>query len=241
MPPPVSNSVDLDKNWTVCDNTSSSPFYGHCYTELDNFGDGDLELMSTSTDGGLTWSAPIPTAGHDKGLGGQPVVQPNGTVVVPYEDLSGKVSVFRSTNGGASWTKSSHRRRTFASTAWRATCARARCRRRRSPRDGTTFVAWEDCRFRNEVRLERHRVLPAPPTACTGAPSVRVPIDAGHERSRPLHPRSGRRPRHVGERHAPGAHVLLLPGRRPAPAAVGSQAGYISSPDGGAHWGIRSS
>src|SRR5437762_3063006 len=39
IPPPVSNSVDLDKNWTVCDNNASSPFRGHCYTELDNFGD----------------------------------------------------------------------------------------------------------------------------------------------------------------------------------------------------------
>src|SRR5438874_11455241 len=61
IPPPVSNSVDLDKNWTVCDNNTGSPFRGHCYTELDNFGDGDLELMSTSTDGGLTWSTPIRT------------------------------------------------------------------------------------------------------------------------------------------------------------------------------------
>src|SRR5207253_10462063 len=51
IPPPVSNSVDLDKNWTACDNNAGSPFFGHCYTELDNFGDGDLELMSTSTDG----------------------------------------------------------------------------------------------------------------------------------------------------------------------------------------------
>src|SRR5437899_9544611 len=24
---------DLDKNWIVCDNTASSPFYGNCYTE----------------------------------------------------------------------------------------------------------------------------------------------------------------------------------------------------------------
>src|SRR5947209_17983182 len=24
---------DLDKNWIVCDNTLTSPFYGHCYTE----------------------------------------------------------------------------------------------------------------------------------------------------------------------------------------------------------------
>ncbi len=25
-----------DKNWTVCDNTSSSPFFGNCYTEFDD-------------------------------------------------------------------------------------------------------------------------------------------------------------------------------------------------------------
>ena len=105
IPPPVSNSVGLDKNWTVCDNHASSPFFGHCYTELDNFGDGDLELMSTSTDGGLTWSVPIRTDGNDKGLGGQPVVQPNGRVIVPFESLNGTISAFSSANGGASWGK----------------------------------------------------------------------------------------------------------------------------------------
>src|SRR4051794_4507211 len=62
--PAGTNKVDLDKNWTVCDNTTSSPFYGHCYTEFDNFGQGDLEYMTTSTDGGQTWSTPLPTAGN---------------------------------------------------------------------------------------------------------------------------------------------------------------------------------
>jgi hypothetical protein len=66
VPPPAANRVDLDKNWTVCDNSLSSRFYGHCYTELDNFGEGDVELMSTSTDGGATWSAPIPTASNPR-------------------------------------------------------------------------------------------------------------------------------------------------------------------------------
>src|SRR6478736_355775 len=91
IPPPDSHRVDLDKNWTVCDNGSSSPFRGHCYTEFDNFGDGDRELMSTSTDGGVTWSTPIETAGHDKGLGGQPIVQPGGRVIVPFESLNGTI------------------------------------------------------------------------------------------------------------------------------------------------------
>ena len=55
--------------------------------------------MTTSTDGGLTWSAPfsVPNA---FGLGGQPVVQTNGTVVVPF--LGNEIDFFTSTNGGAS-------------------------------------------------------------------------------------------------------------------------------------------
>ena len=97
IPPPAAKTVDLDKNWTVCDNSRTSPFFGHCYTEMDNFAAGDLELMSTSTDGGQTWSVPIATGGHDKGLGGQPVVQPDGTVVVPFESLNGKIEAFTST------------------------------------------------------------------------------------------------------------------------------------------------
>jgi len=132
MPPPNARSVDLDKNWTVCDNNEASPFFGHCYTQLDNFGEGDRVLMSTSTDGGLTWSTPIETAGRDKGLGGQPVVQPDGTVVVPFEALNG-----RSKRSGPRTAVSRGPRPSpstgSASTRWRATCARARCRARRSP------------------------------------------------------------------------------------------------------------
>src|SRR5919197_6284162 len=69
----AATGVFYDKNWTVCDNSSSSPFYGNCYTEFDNASAGDLELMSTSSDGGLTWGAPTPTADNAHGLGGQPV------------------------------------------------------------------------------------------------------------------------------------------------------------------------
>ena len=44
-----------DKNWTVCDNNASSPYYGNCYTEWDQaYGTGDV-LMSVSSDGGATW------------------------------------------------------------------------------------------------------------------------------------------------------------------------------------------
>src|SRR6266566_7616701 len=78
-----------DKNWTVCDNTPSSPFYGNCYTEFDDNTLGDLIQMSTSTDGGLTWGAGQSTANNAHGIGGQPIVQPNGTVIVPINGFAG--------------------------------------------------------------------------------------------------------------------------------------------------------
>src|SRR3954469_8508220 len=147
MPPPVSNSVDLDKNWTVCDNGAASPFRGHCYTELDNFGDGDRELMSTSTDGGRTWSVPVQTAGHDKGLGGQPVVQPNGTVIVPFESLSGSIAAFSSDDGGATWSKAVKVANAPSHTA-DGDLRTSVLPSAEIDGAGNVFAAWQDCRFR---------------------------------------------------------------------------------------------
>ena len=48
-----SNLGNPDKNWIVCDNTTTSPYYGNCYTQWDDNGDGNRLYMSTSTDGGL--------------------------------------------------------------------------------------------------------------------------------------------------------------------------------------------
>ena len=58
-----------DKNWSVCDDTATSPFYGNCYTEFDDNTLGDLIQMSTSTDGGLTWGAGQSTANNAHGIG----------------------------------------------------------------------------------------------------------------------------------------------------------------------------
>ena len=93
-----------DKNWSVCDNTPTSPYYGNCYTEWDQaYGSGDV-LMSVSSDGGMTWGKGLPSSDHAGGLGGEPVVQPNGTVIVPFQ--GGGIDVFSSTNGRVSWGKS---------------------------------------------------------------------------------------------------------------------------------------
>lgn len=102
----VITNQDADKNWIGCDNTPTSPYYGNCYVEWDNPDLGDLLYMSTSTDGGQTWGTPMNTAADDYGICGNPVVQPNGNVIVPFADFIGGMSTFMSTNGGQSWTAS---------------------------------------------------------------------------------------------------------------------------------------
>jgi Neuraminidase (sialidase) len=52
-----------EKNWTACDNWPSSPFYGNCHTTWDDVSERDKLLVSTSTDGGVTWSLKTPRPG----------------------------------------------------------------------------------------------------------------------------------------------------------------------------------
>src|SRR5690349_3505886 len=103
-PIPIDTTHLDDKNWTVCDNTTTSPFYGNCYTEWDQaYGTGDI-LMSTSSDGGLTWTKGVASADRAGGLGGEPLVQPNGTVIVPFEGFG--VDSILSSDGGKTWQRS---------------------------------------------------------------------------------------------------------------------------------------
>jgi BNR repeat-like domain len=234
MPPPVSNSVDLDKNWTVCDNHASSPFFGHCYTELDNFGDGDLELMSTSTDGGLTWSVPIRTDGNDKGLGGQPVVQPSGRVVVPFESLNGTISAFRSDNGGASWSRAVK----VSGIRFHGVAGGLRTSPLPSAEiagDGKVFVAWEDCRFRKGC-TSNDIVFSTSTDGVSWTDAARVPIDDVTSSVDHFIPGLAVDPATSGA----GTHLALTYYFYPNANCGGAcrlEVGYISSPDGGAHWG----
>ena len=137
----------FDKNWSVCDDTSSSPSYGNCYTEFDNVNAGDQEMMSTSSDGGNTWAAPKSPSGNPHGLGGQPLVQPKGTVIVPFWDEdTNSISAFTSTNGGSSWTAPV----TVATLDTYIEQASIRTDPLPSAEidgSGKVYVAWQDCRF----------------------------------------------------------------------------------------------
>ncbi|MEO8972434.1 MAG: sialidase family protein [Ktedonobacteraceae bacterium] len=141
-----------DKNWIVCDDTASSPNYGHCYTEWDSSVSNthfNMVLMSTSTDGGQTWSFPRNPVGTPNGIGGQPLVQPNGTVIVPILGETQRTSFiasFSSKDGGKSWSG--------YTVVTQVTSAIDPGNIRSGPLptaeidgSGKVYVVWEDCRF----------------------------------------------------------------------------------------------
>jgi hypothetical protein len=167
---------DPDKNWIVCDNAVKSPYYGHCYTQWDDHGVGNRLEMSTSTDGGRTWST---AATNNAGvIGGQPVVRPDGTVIVPTANANETaIGAFTSTNGGASWgpvtTISTIRHHTVAGSLREGPLPSAEI-----DGAGTAYVAWSDCRFRRACKVNDIVLAHSLDATGTSWSSVsRVPID----------------------------------------------------------------
>jgi hypothetical protein len=144
----VTKSGGPDKNWIVCDNTPASKFYGHCYSEWDSTNAGDLIQMSTSTDGGMTWSPAVATQGQDFGIGGLPLVKPNGKVIVPFLGFGGFVMAFNSTNGGQTWTKAVNVG-AFINHFEAGDIRSAGLPSAATDAKGKVYVAWPDCRFRS--------------------------------------------------------------------------------------------
>lgn len=170
-----SNSSFADKEWIACDSNSGSQFFGHCYIEWDDAGIGGQVLMSTSTDGGQTWSAAA-TVPNAIGLGGQPVVQPNGTVVVPFLSFSGDLEVFTSTNGGKNWTSPT----TLSSISDHAIAGNIRAIYDLPSAEvdgaGKVYVVWWDCRFRSGC-TSNDLVFSTSTDARTWTAPSRIPID----------------------------------------------------------------
>ena len=163
-----------DKNWIVCDNTATSKYYGHCYAEWDDTANNDTIEMSTSTDGGLTWSKEAETAAKDQGVGGNPLVLRNGTVVVPINGFNGVIA-FTSTNGGTSWNKavtvSTDISHTEAGSLRSAGLIAAAI-----DAGGKIYVAWPDCRYRVDC-AENDIVYSTSTTGTKWSAVERVPID----------------------------------------------------------------
>ncbi len=168
-----STSAYADKDWITCDNTSTSKFYGHCYIEWEDAGIGDQVMMTTSADGGQTWSAAfsVPNA---IGLGGQPVVQTNGTVVVPF--LGSGIQFYTSKDGGKTWgnvgTISNGNDHAIAGSL-RAVYDMPSAE---VGSDGTVYVVWWDCSYRKNCS-SNDIVISSSTDGKTWSAMSRIPID----------------------------------------------------------------
>lgn len=232
----VSTNGDTDKNWIVCDNTPASPFYGHCYVEWDDPSNQDIIEVSTSKDGGLTWSPAQNTANLAEGIGGVPQVQPNGTVVVPILGLSGNselITAFTSTDGGDTWSSPI----TISPVTDHQVAGNLRTSALPSAQldaTGTVYVTWQDCRFRTNC-ASNDLVLSTSTDGIIWTTPARVPIDATTSTVDHFIPGLGVNPATSGT----SAHLTLTYYFYPVSncgTTCSLGLGYVSSQDGGQTW-----
>jgi len=223
--------ADYDKTWIACDNWSQSPHYGNCYAEVDDFNHGDLVKMFTSSDGGKTWSEATVAPAH--GLGGQPLAQPSGGVVVPFTSDTGSIQVIVSGDGGATYSgpytisNIAHHSVLFLRTP---TLPSAEVDKK-----GKVYVVWSDCRFRSGC-ASNDIVVSTSKDGQTWTPVVRIPIDPVDSTVDHFIPGIG------VDRSAGGSSARLAltyyyyPQSSCTLDTCQLDAGFVSSIDGGANW-----
>lgn len=232
---PMSNFSD--KNWIVCDNTSSSPHYGNCYVEYDDAFSNDLIMMSTSSDGGQTWTSVVPTANLDDGIGGQPLVQPNGNVVVPIESFGGQagfISAFLSSDGGANWSGLQQ----ITPIQLHADAGGIRSGPLPSAAidgAGTVWIVWEDCRFRSGC-ASNDLVYVTSSDGVTWSSVSRVAIDQTSSTADYFIPGIGIDPATSGTSAHVAIHYYYYSQTNCTVSTCQLYVGYVSSANGGSTW-----
>jgi len=233
-PVTVGTGAFLDKPWTVCDDSSVSPFSGTCYTEYDEPSAGNRLHMATSTDGGLTWTqAVVP---NTSALGGQPLVQPNGTVVVPMDNGSQSlVQAVSSADGGRTYSGPV----TIASIVEHVVAGNLRTSALPTAGidgAGTVYVVWQDCRFRpscasNDIVMSRST------DGRAWSPVVRVPIDATSSTVDHFIPGLAVDSTTSGVSAHLGLTYYYYPEANCAASTCALDVGFVSSTNGGSNWG----
>ena len=172
-------------------------------------------------------------------IGGQPVVQPNGTVVVPIEDFSPqRIAAFMSTDGGNSWTN--------PVTVDRIQFHHVAGNLRTSPLPsaeidgaGRVFVAWEDCAF--EPGCSANDIVFSTSTDGTAWSSkARVPTNQIGSGADYFIPGIAVDPATYGSTAHVGLSYYYYPNAncgQPNKPACQLFSGFISSGDGGLTWG----
>jgi hypothetical protein len=172
---------DYDKEWLACDNWRASPFRGRCYLSYMDF-ERQGVMTRRSVDGGRTWSTQtgwqVPPRQRDIANGVQPVVRPDGSLVIPFAIFGGSASPLnamasiRSVDGGA----------TFLPAAPIAELSALDVFLLRVPPlpsvaidgSGTIYLAWTDCRYVSECNANGI-VISKSRDGISWSPPARVP------------------------------------------------------------------
>ncbi len=231
----------FDKTWIACDNTPTSPFYGHCYAQWDDAAHHNRLWMSTSTDGGLTWTkADAPTSTCVEG--GQPLVQPDGTVVMPIADCGySGTEAFMSTDGGETYSEVLNLKNTHAS-ALHGSLRGVPLRSADVDAEGKVYVVWHDCRFRNvgpDNCTQNDVVMITSRDGRHWSDVVRIPIDPRASSVDHFLPAIGIDPTTAGA----SAHIAILyyfyPDADCNRTTCELSVGFVSSTDGGSTWSVQ--
>src|SRR5947199_715065 len=224
---------DFDKDWIVCDNTPTSPFYGTCYVEYDDFGNNNQLHMARSTDGGLTWGeAVVPGAVV---IGGQPLVQPNGTVVLVIDDgFEGNVESFLSTDGGGTYTGPIE----IAPIQSHPVAGNLRSDPLPSAELdelGRVYVVWQDCRFRRACSAN-DIVMSRSDDGIRWRRPRRIPIDPRRSGADHFIPGIAVDPTTAGRAGHIGITYYYYPVSDCTSSTCELDVGFVSSTNGGTRW-----
>jgi BNR repeat-like domain len=233
--PPVSTASGpiLDKEWLACDNSASSPFHGRCYV-LYTDDQKNWTVSQSTDDGGLTWSAPVRATGML--VGTQPVVRGDGTLVViagAYAGEGGRtgsIEEVRSTDGGATFTRSS------VSTFQSAPTSPLRSLALPSMEidgAGTLYVVWDDCRFRADCTANDLVLTKSADGGLTWTAPTRIPLAGTTSTLSAFVPGLGADPARAG--HLGLVYAYFLPGSCARGSCLLGTA-VTSSADGGERW-----
>ena len=183
---------------------------------------------------GATWGAAKRNATQDSGIGGQPLVLPNGTVVVSYADFNGGMSAFLSTDGGQSWTASV----SISNAPSRGEDGGLRSAGLPSAAmdgGGVIYMSWPDCRFRSGC--SENDIVYSTTTDGTHWSAVqRVPIDPVTSTVDHFIHGLGIDPNTAGQTAHLGLAYYFYPNGNCGNSCSLRQ-GYIESTNGGQTWG----
>jgi hypothetical protein len=147
--------TSYDKNWMTVDANPASPFAGRIYVTWTDFRagasgsySGSPLYVSHSDDHGRTWSDPERLARTRYAQGSQPVVGPDGTLYVVYNELFKEIiRVTRSIDGGETFRKARVVAEAVPSVIPGVRSGDGLPNADVDPATGTLHVVWQDARF----------------------------------------------------------------------------------------------